>query len=634
MAINILKEEVPGSVDAYAAKRAELLQKENQKTLGALTTITIVKMHNFFEACLYMLFPLIVIYCLLSFGLQKLLIWAQLILWVNSWPILYVVIKLCINTEWMERTTQMFGNGPFDLTIFTSEGLVDLYSSMESFAGGAMVLVPILSWFLIQGGGSQIVSLASTMMSPAQSAASTIALETTYGNYNSGNVNLDNLNTNNAQTFRQTYSGLLSTDSVSLDTGSTTLTYATNDHSLYLKQTDSYLREGISRTQSFNNAVQDSFSSSQSALNETSKSYSENLSDSTNKAMGLVQAISKNIQTGENFNVQDTSGVQYAAQSLQGISKDYAHAQGIGNDQALNEVLSAGINSSFGLGKYFGIRGGAEGSYRDGVSASETENISNKAFDSDTIQTHIQTLTNASSGEIASILKGEDVRLHEDFVRSMNTTATSNDQLRTAYTEHEALSNLKTYTESDNFSIHHKLDQRFVDFLTEKFQDRGRVEDILKQKPDSSERYDLSMEFAKEFFPKNSINHDVHDSYNKYASELPTIAPGAFSQDKKIIMNEGKQKIGHSFGEIQNQADDLRTQVGLQSQDYINAYLSDSDKTKSSYDLKQLSSETALNQSIGSRFWDKATSVNIARDASRSIYNGLFRSEEKPEHSE
>jgi conjugal transfer mating pair stabilization protein TraG len=215
IAINILKEEIPGTLNSFASKRAELLQKENQKILGALGANSIVAMRNFFEATIYMVFPLVVLLCLLSFGIKPLLNWTHFILWVNSWPPFYVVVKFLLNSIWEFRTKHTYGDS-FGLTIFTSEGLTDLYSSMESIAAIAMAFIPFLSWILLKGGVSQMVQLASSLMSPAQSAASTAAAEKTYGNYNYGNMSVDNTNAYNAQTNRQTYSGFLSTGSVSL----------------------------------------------------------------------------------------------------------------------------------------------------------------------------------------------------------------------------------------------------------------------------------------------------------------------------------------------------------------------------------------------------------------------------------
>lgn len=633
IAINILKEEIPGTLNSFASKRAELLQKENQKILGALGANSIVAMRNFFEATIYMVFPLVVLLCLLSFGIKPLLNWTHFILWVNAWPPFYVVVKFLLNSIWEFRTKHTYGDS-FGLTIFTSEGLTDLYSSMESIAAIAMAFIPFLSWVLLKGGVSQMVHLASSLMSPAQSAASTAAAEKTFGNYNYGNVSLDNTNAYNAQTYRQTYSGFLSTGSVSLDSGTETMTYAPSSNALYIKQSDSYLREGISRTEAFSSAVQDSLNHSQSSLQEVSKGYSHNLSDSSNKAVGLVQALSKQYQMNDNSNTQTTTGLQEAVQYMQGVGNDYAHAKGISNDQAMREVMSAGIGMSFG------IKGSFEGSYQDGVSKSETNNLLSKSFDSESFQKHLQTIKNASHGEVASILGSEDLRLHEDFTQSFNKTESTSYQLRAAYTEQDAFSKLQSYSSSEDVRIHQNLNQRFVEFLDQKYHDIGKINDILEMPSESAEKHALIQEFVKDFAPSHSYINDnasIVSSYNTNTEHIKQVSEDQFNQSKTGLIRDGEDKVGHSFGEIEAQVKDFRIKTLTGSEQDRITLSKENNRLTQTYQEKKNSSNETLNTSIGSHFVDKSKVSNILskvvevdNSSYRNIYHQLFGDSEKP----
>src|SRR5207249_3504205 len=111
-----------------------------------------------------------IIVSLLSFGVQTIIQWLQFVLWVNTWPVFYIVLNFMLNSIWDMRKKAILGDGPY-LTLFSSEGLADLYSSMESIAAIALAFIPYLSWILLKGGVSQMVHLASSIMSPAQSAA-------------------------------------------------------------------------------------------------------------------------------------------------------------------------------------------------------------------------------------------------------------------------------------------------------------------------------------------------------------------------------------------------------------------------------------------------------------------------------
>lgn len=617
IAINILKEEVPGTLNSFASKRAELLQKENQKILGALGANSIVATRNFFEATIYMVFPIILLICLVSFGLKPLINWVHFILWVNMWPPFYVVVKFLLNSIWEFRTKHAFGDS-FGLTIFTSEGLTDLYSSMESIAAISLAFIPFLSWILLKGGVSQMVQLASSIMSPAQSAASTTSSEKVYGNYNFGNMNLQNVNGYNAQTFRQTYSGLLSTGSIGLDSGTETTTYTPSQDALYVRQSDSYLREGVSRTQSFSSAMQNSLTTSQTALQESSRSFSENLSDSSNKAVGLVEALSNQFQKGESYNTQTSSGLQEAVQYMQGIGSDFAHSKGVNRDQGLREAISAGMGFSFG------IKGSVDGSYQDGVATSEAHNSSQKAFDSETFQKHLQTLVNASSSEIGTILKGEDARLHNDFVKSFNETQASSDQWRAAYTKHEGLSNLKSYSESEQVAIHQNLNQRFVDFLQEKYHDGGKINSILEMPSEMAEKDALIREFVGHLLPNDSKvveGTNISATYTDHLKQAPVVSAEAYDEKASAFTHQGELTLGHSYGEMGQKIEQFKSQINQSHQADIGKLQEKHNSTEQQYTSLQTSTDASLEKSIATHFLEEATSLAPARFVINKVAN-------------
>lgn len=547
IAIDILKEEIPGSLNSFAAKRAEILQKENQKILGALGASSLVAMRNFFEAAIYMVFPVVLIVALLSFGIQAITQWVQFVLWVNTWPLFYIVVNFLLNSIWDARKQAILGESA-SLTIFNSEGLSDLYSSMESIAAIALAFIPYLSWILLKGGVSQMVHMASSIMSPAQSAASTAAAEKTSGNYSFGNISLDSTSGYNAQMFRQTYSGVLSQGSVGIDTGAQTLTYASGQNELYLKQSDSYLREGISRTEAFNSSLQDSLSSSQTALRESSNAVSASLSNSANKGVGFVDAISRHFQKGENFNSQEMSSTQESFQYIKNVADEYAESRGVGKDMAFRELLSVGAGVGGVLAK-IGWKADGQFSAQDGVSRHSSDTESERASESSGFQHHLQVVRNLSSGEVASVLGSEDAKLHQDFVQSLNETDSSVDQWRSAYSRQESLSNLQCYAESENLSVHQNLNQRFVEFLREKYQgDVGQVMDATELNHLDPKKRMLIDEFISDYLPRKMSSEEL---VPQQAVNRPDgVSKKSFEEGKLELMDQMGQKIGHDFGEL------------------------------------------------------------------------------------
>ena len=555
-AIQLVKEEIPGGTDSFAVKRAELQQQSSQKILGALGARGVVAMRNFFEATIYMVFPLMIIVALLSFGIKPLLSWIQFGIWINMWPIFYIVVNFLLTTVWNFRKKLICGSGSLDLTVFTSEGLVDLYSSIEAMAAMALSLIPFLSWVLLRGGVSQMVHMASSMTGPAQAAAGAAASEQITGNYSYGNVSHENTNAHNAQTFKQSYSGMLSHGSVGIDSGSQTMTHAKDTGQLFIRQSDTYLREGISRTEAFSGSLQESLTNSESAVFDASSGVSSAINESSNKAAGLVGAISRNMQTGENFNVQDSTSAQQAFNAIHSTAQEYSSATGLSMDASIKELASAGINTGL-AGKIVGLKAGVEGAGHRGVSDYENYSAMQKAMDSNQFQEHLQTVRNLSSSEVSSILGSEDSKYHEDFVQSLNQVESSSEQFRAAHAKQTALSDLQSYSESESVTFHQNLNQQFVDFLGNKFDgDTSRVSSALNTPNDVIGKQALIHEFVDDYIPSmvDSEAGFISGIHHQNESSLSSNVGASFEQSTSELQAQATEQIGHTFGDIEKRS--------------------------------------------------------------------------------
>ena len=565
-AIGLIKEELPGGIGSFAVKRAELQQQTSQKILGALGARSIVAMRNFFEATIYMVFPLMVIVSLLSFGIKPLLSWLQFGLWINMWPIFYIIVNFLLTSVWNFRKKLISGSS-LDLTIFTSEGLVDLYSSMEAMAAMALSLIPFLSWVLLKGGVSQMVHMTSSLTGPAQSAAGSAAAEQVTGNYSYGNVGLSNTNAHNVQEFKQSYSGMLSHGSVGINSGSQTMTHASDTGQTFVRQSDSYLREGISRSEAFSRSLQESLTSSESAVLDSSTSVSSSINDSSNKAVGLVEAISKHAQSGESFSIQDSSGAQQALSGMYNTAQEYSNATGLSMDSAVKEMASLGVNSGI-VGQMIGVKGGLEGSGQKGVSDFENYSELTKAMESNQFQEHLQTIRNLSSSEVSSLLGSEDAKYHEDFVQSLNQVESSSEQLRSAYSKQSALSDLQSYSESESVTFHQNLNQQFVDFLSDKYQgDTSQIASALNTPNDKIGKQALVHEFVDGYLPsmiEEGPPTYIKDLHEQQTASISSSVGANFESSHSRLKQEGIDRVGHDFSQIESQSLENRVSSSLQ----------------------------------------------------------------------
>ncbi len=142
-----------------------LKEREGSRSLASLGAFSLIASQQFFEAALYLSFPLMIILSLLSFGFRILLSWIKLVLWVFTWPILYVVVDLFLTSLWNFRS-KPFGSME-SLTLEKALKCSELYGTLEIVACIVLLCIPVISWLLVRGGTSQVVQLTSSLFQTA-----------------------------------------------------------------------------------------------------------------------------------------------------------------------------------------------------------------------------------------------------------------------------------------------------------------------------------------------------------------------------------------------------------------------------------------------------------------------------------
>lgn len=132
-----------------------------KKSLFAAAAAGIIAMQSFVEAVLYLLFPIVILLSLLSFGFRIIVHWIRLLLWILIWPIFYVVADLFLNSIWDFRKAALLGDVK-GVGLSHFESLIQVYESMEMLSLFVFAAVPILSWILIKGSMSGFTAFFSS----------------------------------------------------------------------------------------------------------------------------------------------------------------------------------------------------------------------------------------------------------------------------------------------------------------------------------------------------------------------------------------------------------------------------------------------------------------------------------------
>ena len=556
VAIDVLKQEL-GKSQSFAVERADLQQQSQQKILGGLGARSIVSMRNFFEATVYMVFPLMLVLALVSFGFKPILNWLQFALWVNSWSLFYVVVNFLLTSVWNFRMTSL-GSGSLDLTVFTSDGLHELYGSMEALAAMAPFFVPFLSAALVFGGVQMMVHLASSLTGSGQAAASMAVTEQVSGNYSLGNVSLENTNAYNAQAMKQSYTGLLSHGSTSIESGDQSLKKVHGSGQAFITQSDTSLREGISQTDVFQRSLQQSLSASEATLQDKSRMATHSITGAATSGVGLMNAISKHIQMGSHTGIQENTSTMNAYQTLSATAEEWAHTQGISKDRAMQHLLSAGMSARL-PGVLVNAQAGGESSVRVGKTAFDNTNAAERYSHSSQFQDSLQTLRNLSKGEVASILGAEDAKYHEDFAASFNMAESDMDQLKVAHSQHQALSEMQSESQSNSISFHSNLNQRFVDYVTSAYDgDASMIQEALELPSSHPSKQSLIHQFfddevsgsGRGFTIKEAHSGTIGETYANAENGVQGQASSHFLHNREKVNRQARGNLGFELGDI------------------------------------------------------------------------------------
>lgn len=546
--IKMLKEELPGTQTSFAARRAEAQNREGMKTTGAIAASNLVTMKNVFEALTYFSFPLVCLFTLIPLMQKLILSWMKVCIWLATLAPFYVIINAILNIIWHKKKSLMFGDNT-SLTIYTHDGLLDLYDSMESVAALAIGSIFTLTLVLTRSGFANLGNVLPSLFSSEQSAANAAAVEKVTGNYSFQNVSVGNTTGYNYDAFKQNYSGSLGYGGVSINDPSQSTNYDFVNNQAFVRQENSQLRDSISQTDGFSQSIQLQQAMTESAISEEGSQFSDSMSNVANHTVGLLQAYASHSQRGQSLSLTDSMGAQQTFQKMDSLANEYSKAHNVSYEQAVREMTEAGVGINFGL------RLGGHFSAQDGSVSSEVLSNSDKYAQAESFSHLLQEVSNYSSSEMGQVMDSKDLRKHEDFSDHWSKTASIADHLRTAYSKQENLSHLQNDAHSSSINVQRNLDQYFVNYLRDTFNgDMGAVNEILNKPSNDLEKLHYINEFVTDYKPDALQERSIKNSYESYKTavdrsgsdirssttgftDLNNVVPEMYRDSKKLDRN-------------------------------------------------------------------------------------------------
>lgn len=341
--------------------QAHLSTEISFRTMGELVKVYLPKLRNLLEAVLIAAFPLVflVLVGLGSQGGAVARMYAVLFIWISLWAPLAAVMNHLIvhmDAEPMNRLVAEYGG----TTLLAADAVRVAGTTSQAMAGYLMIFIPIIAYAIAKGSEMGAVSLASSVLSPANSAAQAQSSSAAMGNVTTGANAQGSTTLGTVTTGKTDYSNVFSSPDTSRTTtpyGSVTRDFSTGDvTALQVVRSDL----GVESSSAFTNTLS----------NQNMSSATASVASGATVASGSQQSFSTGSSTSAAHST-DTGTSSVVAQSGQTTySNGSTYAESIDNRASSGFGQSGRVDESLGLRTSGSVR--AHGSIVDATSISNT----------------------------------------------------------------------------------------------------------------------------------------------------------------------------------------------------------------------------------------------------------------------
>lgn len=325
--------------------QAHLSTEISFRTMGELVKVYLPKLRNLLEAVLIAAFPLVflVLVGLGSQGGAVARMYAVLFIWISLWAPLAAVMNHLIvhmDAEPMNRLVAEYGG----TTLLAADAVRVAGTTSQAMAGYLMIFIPIIAYAIAKGSEMGAVSLASSVLSPANSAAQAQSSSAAMGNVTTGANAQGSATLGTVTTGKTDYSNVFSSPDTSRTTtpyGSVTRDFSTGDvTALQVVRSDL----GVESSSAFTNTLSNQNMSSATASVASGATVASGSQQSF--STGSSTSAAHSTDTGTSSVVAQSGQTTYSSGSTYAESIDNRASSGFGQSGRVDESL--GLRTSAG----------------------------------------------------------------------------------------------------------------------------------------------------------------------------------------------------------------------------------------------------------------------------------------------
>lgn len=577
LVMSVITEEM--SSEAFATKRAALQQKSTWKTMGGIADGLVVTTRCVIEALIYGAVIFVIPLLFLPSGFNYLKTWVWLLVWIQLWPPFYAILDYISLIAARGQADGLFDPSKADiccLTIYNTVGLSEVFGNVSAYAKSMKILIPPLSYAILQGGVGSFVHLTSSMMGASQQAVSQASSDEVSGNYSFGNTSMDSTSFANATYGQQNYAPSLRSGYISHDSNEGQMHYSP-DASVVNEKLSS-TAQSFSLEESHRNSLAMSLTNSKTAHESSVKSLNDSISNTGRDAKDFTSHIAHDLSFSSSHATSESTDISKSAQYVESQVETFA------KDHNISSQASWELFASIGAGVPF-TEVNAGISTRHGVNITDTWGHALGVSESAEYREAFSQVKNFSNNFSKNSTDGEGERLATSFTQSIDRLRSDSTQFSATLDKMNQFSKASSHYDDLSVSERENLTQKFIDYCID---ERGHsINEFPKAIYENDPKHyeELVSDFTGRYYPKMEVPEgyiepeSFHSNAVDRINSMPPINTSLDSQyfENKNIGGYTKREIAEKlsvkqihdsrFNELREQIKESREKVIQNSYD-------------------------------------------------------------------
>lgn len=486
IAIGTIRDYTNPTHTSLAAAKARRVQNETNRILGIFSSADLIAQRNDLFLILLAASSFVGILSLMQIGLKMILNYLKLLGWLAFWPPLYVIVNFLLDHKWTMKKA-LYGLSSSDLTLGTSEGLLEIWQQQQASANALLCMIPALAWailFLAKQGVHALFTMVGGLSGGAHSAASAGAAEAVSGNYSYQNVGTKGRSAEHTSFFQQQNAPFIGTDKMTQSMASGEVVSGITGDGLTYKEAQSSLASTPVLRESLSSSISSQLEEAES-LNQTDSIHlSETATDLTSALRDLGSIRSTSLSQTEGHTNTHQQGLH--AQAQQAYSKALSLAEQRG--ESVQDVLREASNANLGL-RVFGT--GLSGDLSLGKSFSHLSDEQKQARLAEDLSLfkQLQQLSQTTQNDGINLSGTSDIKAAQNFTDKFDKMESVAESYNSSFSQIQGLKDLQSVAQSKDLSVSNSLVNPFTDYLfKQNHQDVGKVQAALKN-PEQMDSY-------------------------------------------------------------------------------------------------------------------------------------------------